>query len=216
MRRFTGTALATVVELGATFTLHDTSTPLRIEQVAQADGLLVLGGETSTGRSTGVHRRTYPTPTAWTPGRTATRLPPSAPPSRPAGRSWRCAAGRSQVDVAYGGTLIPDIEDFALHRGGPGEAMFVDEQVTLVEGTSCQAMGSHRLTVRSGHHQAVDRVAPGFVVSARADDGIVEGIEDPQRWITAVQWHPEDDDGPHSDRRALFGAFVRAAALARV
>ena len=62
----------------------------------------------------------------------------------------------------------------------------------------------------------MDRVAPGFVVSARADDGIVEGIEDPQRWITAVQWHPEEmyaDAG--APERGLFRALVeRAGAFA--
>lgn len=218
VRRFTGTALTTVVELGATFTLHDTSTPLPDpEQVAQADGLLVLGGGDIDGSLYGCAQEGVPN--SYGVDRRADRdsiaaIRAAVDACRPVLAVCR---GAQLVNVAYGGTLIPDIEDFALHRGGPGEPMFVDEQVTLVEGTRlAQAIGSHRLTVRSGHHQAVDRVAPGFVVSARADDGIVEGIEDPQRWITAVQWHPEDDDGPHSDRRALFCAFVRAAALARV
>jgi len=47
--------------------------------------------------------------------------------------------------------------------------------------------------VNSTHHQAIDRVAPGLEVIARAPDGIVESVislgSDP--WILGVQWHPE-------------------------
>ena len=72
-------------------------------------------------------------------------------------------------------------------------------------------VAEHRLSVRSGHHQAIDRVAEGFVVNARADDGIVEGIEHSERWVLALQWHPEDPDSPDHDRLRLFEAFIGAA-----
>ena len=52
------------------------------------------------------------------------------------------------------------------------------------------------------------------MVAARALDGIVEGIEDPDRWYLGVQWHPEDDDGPAADRLRLFDAFVTACEAA--
>jgi putative glutamine amidotransferase len=41
---------------------------------------------------------------------------------------------------------------------------------------------------------------------ARADDGTVEGVEDPDRFVVGVQWHPEVDDGG-----GLFRALVAAA-----
>jgi gamma-glutamyl-gamma-aminobutyrate hydrolase PuuD len=52
-------------------------------------------------------------------------------------------------------------------------------------------------------------LAPGLDVAARAADGTVEALELPdQRFILAVQWHPEDRvDG--SDRK-LFKAFADA------
>lgn len=79
--------------------------------------------------------------------------------------------------------------------------MFLDEKVTLVRDTRLQRIyEGERLTVRSGHHQAVDRVAGGFVVAALAEDGIIEGIEHPDRWLLGVQWHPDDDDGLMADR----------------
>jgi putative glutamine amidotransferase len=53
-------------------------------------------------------------------------------------------------------------------------------------------------------------------VTARAEDGIVEGTELPSAtWVVGVQWHPEDDDGSAEDRRALFGAFVDQLRAAR-
>ncbi|MDQ0754059.1 gamma-glutamyl-gamma-aminobutyrate hydrolase family protein [Arthrobacter sp. B3I4] len=66
------------------------------------------------------------------------------------------------------------------------------------------------LTVKiaSGHHQAVARVADGLVVTAVADDGTVEALEDPQRWVASVQWHPEALELPAAERLAPFRAFV--------
>jgi putative glutamine amidotransferase len=124
--------------------------------------------------------------------------------------------GSQLLNVARGGTIIGDIVDYTLHHGAPGEPEFVDEPIDVVAGTRLAAiLGARRVTGRSGHHQAVDRVGDGLVVAARALDGIVEAVEDPQRWYLGVQWHPEDDDGPDADRAALFAAFVDAAERAR-
>ena len=118
--------------------------------------------------------------------------------------------GSQLLNVALGGDLIPDIENYHPHRGGSGDPMFKDEQVILEPGSTIhQILGRDRLAVRSGHHQAVNRLGAGLVVSARAEDGIIEGTELPSAtWVVGVQWHPEDDDGSASDRRALFTAFV--------
>ena len=118
--------------------------------------------------------------------------------------------GSQLLNVALGGDLIPDIEEYDLHRGGAGDPMFKDEPVNLTPGSKIHhILGRDRISVRSGHHQAVRAVADRLVVTARADDGIVEGTEMPSaRWVVGVQWHPEDDDGSASDRRALFTAFV--------
>ena len=130
-----------------------------------------------------------------------------------------CICRVSQLlNVALGGDLIPDIEEYALHRGGAGDPMFKDENVTLEPGSKIrEILGRDTVAVRSGHHQAVRRVAEGLVVSDRADDGVVEGTELPSaRWVVGVQWHPEDDDGSASDRRKLFQSFVDEVKLARV
>ena len=68
------------------------------------------------------------------------------------------------------------------------------------------------LTVKiaSGHHQAVAKVADGLVVTAVAGDGTVEALEDPERWVASVQWHPEARELPAEERVAPFRAFVEA------
>ena len=69
---------------------------------------------------------------------------------------------------------------------------------------------SETVTVKiaSGHHQAVARVADGLVVTAVAEDGTVEALEDPERWVASVQWHPEALELPAEERMAPFRAFV--------
>ena len=72
------------------------------------------------------------------------------------------------------------------------------------------ADGAAGVTVKiaSGHHQAVARVADGLVVTAVAEDGTVEALEDPERWVASVQWHPEALELPAEERLAPFRAFV--------
>lgn len=210
VRRFTRCALQTLVDLGASYTLFDTSTALPDPTaVAGFDRVLVLGGgdvsatcwggsDEGVPNSYGVDRRADDD--------TITAIHAAADAERPVLAICR---GAQLLNVAYGGTVIPDIEDYALHRGGPDQPMFLDEKVSLLPGSRLHSLlGTSRLTVRSGHHQAVDRVADGFVAAARADDDIVEGIEHPDRWLVGVQWHPEDEDGPVVDRLRLFRGFL--------
>lgn len=119
--------------------------------------------------------------------------------------------GTQLLNVACGGDLIPDLDPGGLHRGGPGRSMFLDEEVRLEPDSRLGRVfaGRTRLVVRSGHHQAAGRLGEGLRASARAADGVVEGLEHAHRsWTVGVQWHPEDPDGSAADRRALFRALL--------
>jgi putative glutamine amidotransferase len=75
-----------------------------------------------------------------------------------------------------------------------------------------RALGADHLMTNSFHHQALARVASGLCVTARATDGIIEGAEsaDPNWWMLAVQWHPEElMNTPDPWDRNLLGAFAR-------
>ena len=114
--------------------------------------------------------------------------------------------GLQVVNVALGGTLHQDLgTDTHTRRFHP---------VNLVgDSHTAAAMGS--ITARachSYHHQAIDRVAEGFAVTARADDGTIEGIEGiSSRWLVGVQWHPEDSAADDPQQQSLFDELIRRA-----
>ena len=62
--------------------------------------------------------------------------------------------------------------------------------VQIESGSALDALYGESLDVNSLHHQSVDQLGAGLVVTARAEDGSVEGVELNERTI-AVQWHPE-------------------------
>lgn len=55
-----------------------------------------------------------------------------------------------------------------------------------------KALGTTAVRVNSFHHQAVSRLAPEFIVTARASDGVIEAVESGQGFILGVQFHPEE------------------------
>ena len=122
--------------------------------------------------------------------------------------------GQQLLNVALGGTLIQHIPDEvadALPHRQPNPRNEPGHDVRIVAGTLLHRIaGAERLAVNSAHHQAVKDAGPGVVIDAVAEDGVVEGIEDPRRhFCLGVQWHPEFEIN-EADRH-LFRAFVAAA-----
>jgi putative glutamine amidotransferase len=99
----------------------------------------------------------------------------------------------------------------ALRRDLPILAICRGQQVLNVAtgGTLVQDIPSE---LNSFHHQAIDRLGAGLVVSARsAGDGVVEGVEIPgRRFVVAVQWHPEAFWGEADSFQPLFDAHAAA------
>ena len=73
--------------------------------------------------------------------------------------------------------------------------------------------GDGELRVNSMHHMAVDEVAPGFEVTARCPDGVVEAIESslPDWFAIGTQFHPETDTASALDVR-IFEEFLTGVA----
>ncbi len=122
--------------------------------------------------------------------------------------------GQQLLNVVLGGTLIqhiPDTVPSALPHEQPNPRDEAGHDVQIEPGTLLRdIVQADRLPVNSAHHQAVKDVAPGAAINARADDGVIEGIEDRRhRFCVGVQWHPEFSISPGDTR--LFAAFVAAA-----
>lgn len=126
--------------------------------------------------------------------------------------------GMQALNVAAGGTLIADLPSLGgMHRHGfPTGGEMVTHGVDVVPATRlAKAMGGAERVEQceSVHHQAVDVLGEGLIVSAWADDGVIEAIEpeDPDRtWLLGVQWHPERNADVENDQQALFDAFAYA------
>jgi putative glutamine amidotransferase len=95
--------------------------------------------------------------------------------------------------VAFGGTLVQHVEldDGAGHPQWDVDGHTATHEVHVVPNTVASTMFSPVWAVNSLHHQTVERVGEGLIVSATATDGVVEGLETPEGDLLAVQWHPE-------------------------
>jgi putative glutamine amidotransferase len=131
--------------------------------------------------------------------------------------------GMQIMNVAFGGTLhqhLPAI-DGLLQHGVPLEGTETLHEVVPEPGTLLSATTkAGPLACSSHHHQGVDRVGDGLIVTGRSPDGLVEAIELPgadgndverTTWMLGVQWHPEETATTDPAQQALFGAFVNLA-----
>jgi gamma-glutamyl-gamma-aminobutyrate hydrolase PuuD len=102
--------------------------------------------------------------------------------------------GFQVFNVARGGDLVqhlPDEVGHEQHREVKG--VFSDHGVRVEESSRLGAvLGGAVPAVKSHHHQAVGTVGAGLREVAWAEDGTVEGLEDPgRRFALGVLWHPE-------------------------
>lgn len=112
------------------------------------------------------------------------------------------------MNVARGGDLVqhlPDVVGDERHKHTPG--VFADHEVNVSDESRLGRVLGDRAPVKSHHHQGVGRVGDGLVETAWAEDGTIEGLEDPSRsFAVGVLWHPEE----HEDG-ALFRELVDEA-----
>ncbi len=118
--------------------------------------------------------------------------------------------GIQVMNAVLGGDLYQDIKPFEHLPHNDHWAKV--HTVTVRRGTLLsRILGQDTVLVNSQHHQAVDRVAPGFTLAALSEDGIVEAIEKPDaRFCLGVQWHPEWLSDADPAMQGLFDAFVNS------
>jgi putative glutamine amidotransferase len=99
--------------------------------------------------------------------------------------------GMQLMNLHFGGTLLTSLgpsPDGVDHGGGgrsTSHGLSVARTSAFFSGLGLPAQ------VNSSHRQGIENIAPGFVASAWASDGLVEAIE--QGDLIGVEWHPESD-----------------------
>lgn len=116
--------------------------------------------------------------------------------------------GFQVLNVACGGDLVqhlPEVVGDEKHREVPGT--FSEHPVRIEDGSKLGAVLGDSAPVMSSHHQGVGTVGRGLREVAWADDGTIEGLEDPERrFALGVLWHPEAGED-----MKLFEALVAEA-----
>jgi putative glutamine amidotransferase len=116
--------------------------------------------------------------------------------------------GSQLLNVARGGDLLqhlPETLGDQRHKELPGT--FSDHGVEVRPDSRLGSIVRERAPVKSHHHQGFGRVGEGLVEVAWAEDGTLEGVEDPtRRFAVGVLWHPEAGEDT-----ALFEALVEQA-----
>ncbi|GAA1928050.1 gamma-glutamyl-gamma-aminobutyrate hydrolase family protein [Brevibacterium antiquum] len=117
--------------------------------------------------------------------------------------------GAQIVNTVHGGSLyqhLPDLDGYGAHEA-PKKDEFAEVAVQTAPNTAVSGLIGTGATVRCHHHQAIDRLGDGLIVSARSADGCIEALETPDGSMLAVQWHPEET----LDDLRLFAGLVAAA-----
>jgi putative glutamine amidotransferase len=121
--------------------------------------------------------------------------------------------GLQAINVWRTGTLRQHIESDINHQAKSAEAKA--HVVEIAPGSLLASIvGKDRLWVNSSHHQAARQPGDALRISACSPDGIIEALEgtDAGQFVLAVQWHPERTYDSDEASRALFRAFIEAAA----
>jgi putative glutamine amidotransferase len=142
--------------------------------------------------------------------------------------------GSQVINVALGGSLVQDVtlrpeweahpSDRGWHRwkeverssllGEPEVPDHPRHDMTVVRGSRLhEALGVETIEVDSFHHQAIDQLGEGLVVTGRATDGVPEVIEleDPEHYVLGAQFELQEEWRVDPRFLEIFRHFVAAA-----
>lgn len=126
--------------------------------------------------------------------------------------------GMHLINAVMGGTLWTDLRrdrpSDVEHRRPGTEVTRTAHEVLPARGSllSSWMATDTEVSVNSHHHQGIRDLAPAFVASAHASDGLLEALELPAERILGIQWHPEVLWESERHAQLLLSSFVAAAA----
>lgn len=122
--------------------------------------------------------------------------------------------GMQILNVACGGTIIQDLNLTNLetinHMQTSLSRRDISHKVFFEPKTKLQHLLGDFVYTNSFHHQAIDRIGAGLIISGTTGDKIIEAIEMPSHpFVIGVQWHPESMCNSSSNMKQLFHALIR-------
>ena len=125
--------------------------------------------------------------------------------------------GMQEMNVALGGTLhqlLGALPEYQNHKEDSGDDLPTQFGAARTVNLSSDGLlasfgGSLQPMVNSLHGQGIDKLAPGLMVEATAEDGLIEAFRDgePDQFALAVQWHPEWQPLENPFYAAIWAAF---------
>ena len=124
--------------------------------------------------------------------------------------------GMQILNVACGGTIYQDLNltnfETINHMQISISRKDISHKVSFKPQTTLRKILGNFVFTNSFHHQAIDCIGNGLVVSGTTGDDIVEAIEMPSHtFVIGVQWHPEHMLDSKSNMKQLFHALIRYA-----
>ena len=121
--------------------------------------------------------------------------------------------GLQLINSGFGGTLFQDLSlaPFETIKHTQEAKLSTETHSIKLYGILKEIIGEDKCLVNSYHHQAIDTLANGFEVVARANDGIIEAIftQNSNLWILGVQWHPELIVKHNNNSKKIFELFIQ-------
>lgn len=123
--------------------------------------------------------------------------------------------GAQLLNIACGGNLYQDIKKEIPNSDGHLFTFLRSDEIhniNIEANTILHSVFASSITVNSVHHQSVKDLGEGLIITARSADGVVEGIEMPDRkFVLGVQWHPEMMLTKSDSMKCLFEEFIKHA-----
>ena len=124
--------------------------------------------------------------------------------------------GMQIMNVACGGTIYQDLNQLDIetinHMQTSLSRKDISHKVFFKSKTRLHRMFGDFAFTNSFHHQAIDRLGLGLIISGTTGDDIIEAIEMPSHpFVVGVQWHPESMLNSAPNMKQLFHALIHHA-----
>lgn len=124
------------------------------------------------------------------------------------------------INIMLGGSVYQDLAsenpDAYIRHSQGALGGYPTHHVIIAEGSELYKALGAKAYINSRHHQGLKKIGKGLKVTAKAPDGVVEGIESENgSQIVAVQWHPENMWQEHPQMRKLFADFIDRVAASK-